>query len=184
MVVKEISNNKKFIKSVKTTLRRKFNIKRVKAEELKGSKCPIEIKRYFYSSIKDIDFDLYSITLNKIRLYEKLRKDKERVYNYMARLVLDQIPFNTADLRVEIIIDKSKSKRNIFEFNQYIIRQIKSKIDPLIPLDIYHYDSKINLGLQVVDLFCWGIFRKYERKDFEWFNIFKSKVKYDSIYLP
>ncbi|MFH1561926.1 MAG: DUF3800 domain-containing protein [Nitrospirota bacterium] len=185
LVVKGISDNREFIKSVKTTLRRKFNIKRVKAEELKGSKCPIEIKRYLYALIKNINFEIYSITLNKIRLYDKLRKDKERVYNYITRLVLDQIPFNTADLRVEIIVDKSKTKRNIFEFNQYIIiSQIKSKFDPLVPLNIYHFDSNDNFGLQSVDLFCWGIFRKYEKKDLEWFNIFKSKVRYDSVYLP
>ena len=84
---------------------------------------------------------------------------------------------------MEIIIDKSKTKKNIFEFNQYILRQIKSKFDPKVPLDIYHYDSKQNLGLQAVDIFCWGIFRKYERGDKEWFNIFKDKVVYDRQYL-
>jgi hypothetical protein len=62
--------------------------------------------------------------------------------------------------------------------------QAKSKFDPRIPLDIDHFDSKDNLGLQAVDLFCWGIFRKYEKNDFKWFDIFESKVKYDAEYLP
>lgn len=175
-------NNRKLTKAVKITLRRKFKSKK-QAEELKGSKCPLAIKKYFYRQTEDIKFALYGITLNKIRVYERLRKDKERVYNYMARLVLDQIPFNNADLRVEIIIDKSKTKKNIFEFNQYILRQIKSRFDPKVPLDIYHYDSKQNLGLQAVDIFCWGIFRKYEAGDFKWYNIFKGKVVYDKQYL-
>ncbi len=39
------------------------------------------------------------------------------------------------------------------------------------------------MGLQAVDVFSWGIFRKYERKDKEWFDIFREKVKYDSVYL-
>jgi len=175
-------NNRKLVKAVRITLRRKFKNKK-KVEELKGSKCPLVIKKYFYRQVKDIKFALYSITLNKIRVYERLRKDKERVYNFMARHVLDQIPFDNANLRVKIIIDKSKTKKNIFEFNQYILRQIKSKFDPKVPLDIYHYDSKQNLGLQAVDLFCWGIFRKYERGDKEWFNIFKDKIVYDQQYL-
>jgi len=175
-------NNRKLVKAVRITLRRKFKKKR-KVEELKGSKCPLSIKKYFYRQVKDIKFALYSITLNKIRVYERLRKDKERVYNFMTRYVLDQIPFDNANLRVKIIIDKSKTKKNIFEFNQYILRQIKSKFDPKVPLDIYHYDSKQNSGLQAVDLFCWGIFRKYERGDKEWFNIFKDKIVYDQQYL-
>lgn len=175
-------NNRKLTKAVKITLRRKFKIKK-RVEELKGSKCPLTIKKYFYRQLKDIRFALYSITLNKIRVYERLRKDKERVYNFMARQVLDQIPFNNADLRVEIIIDKSKTKKNIFEFNQYILRQIKSKFDPKVPLDIYHYDSKQSLGLQAVDLFCWGIFRKYEVNDNEWRDVFKDKIIYDKQYL-
>ena len=176
-------NNKKLIKAGKITLRRKFNIKKVKAEELKGSKCPQKIKEYYYRQVKDIKFAVYSITLNKVKLYERLRKDKERVYNYIARLVLDQVPFDKANLRVKIIIDKSKTKKNIFEFNQYILRQIKSKFDPKVPLDIYHYDSKQNFGLQAVDMFCWGIFRKYEENDLEWYNIFKEKIVYDQQYL-
>lgn len=176
-------NNSKLIKATKITLRRKFNIKKVKAEELKGSKCPFLIKKYFYRQLEDVKFGIYSITLNKIKLYERLRKDKERVYNYVSRLVLDQIPFDRAELRVEIIIDKSKTKKNIFEFNQYILRQIKSKFDPKIPLDIYHYNSKQNFGLQAVDMFCWGIFRKYEDNDIEWYDVFKEKIIYDKQFL-
>lgn len=175
-------NNRKLTKAVKITLRRKFNVKK-QVEELKGSKCPLVIKKYFYQKVQDVRFALYSITLNKIRVYERLRKDKERVYNFVVRQVLDQIPFNNANLRVEIIIDKSKSKKNIFEFNQYILRQIKSKFDPKVPLDIYHYDSKQNLGLQAVDLFCWGIFRKYENNDNEWRDVFKDKIACDKQYL-
>lgn len=175
-------NNRKLTKAVKVTLRRKFR-KKQSVEELKGSKCPLNIKKYFYKQIKDIKFSLYAITLNKIRLYERLRKDKERVYNFIARLVLDQIPFNHADLRVDIIIDKSKTKKSIFEFNQYILRQIKSKFDPKVPLNIYHYDSKQNLGLQAVDLFCWGIFRKYERGEKQWYRVFRDRIAYDKQYL-
>ena len=175
-------NNRKLTKAVRITLRRKFNAKK-QVEELKGSKCPLAIKKYFYQKVQDVRFALYSITLNKIRVYERLRKDKERVYNFVVRQVLDQIPFNNANLRVEIIIDKSKTKKNIFEFNQYILRQIKSKFDPKVPLDIYHYDSKQNLGLQAVDLFCWGIFRKYENNDNEWRDVFKDNIVYDKQYL-
>ncbi len=163
-------------------LRRKWNAKK-KPEELKGAKCPFQIKKYFYGRIKDEKFALYSITLNKRRVYDRLAKDKERVYNYIARLVFDQIPFGNAEGGVEIVIDRSKTKRNIQEFNRYIIQQIKTQFDPKVPLRIRHEDSKVNGCLQAVDLFCWGIQRKYEHNDTEWLDIYKDKVIYDEQYL-
>jgi len=36
-----------------------------------------------------------------------------------------------ASTRIEVIIDKSKSKKEIREFNEYIIRHPKGRIDPL-----------------------------------------------------
>ncbi len=108
-------NEKKINKAVRMTIRRKWSAKK-KPEELKGSKCPFAIKKYFYDHIKDVKFSVYSITLNKRRVYEQLARDKERVYNYIARLVFDQIPFGNAETRVEIVIDKSKTKKNIIEF--------------------------------------------------------------------
>lgn len=38
-------------------------------------------------------------------------------------------------------------------------------------------------GRQSVDLFAWGIFRHYERKDRQWRDIFAAKVQYDDVYL-
>lgn len=184
LVVKGYLDNRNLTKAVKMTLRRKFNIKKVNIEELKGSKCPLQIKKYLYSKIDSIDFEIYSITLNKTRVYENLKRDKERVYNYISRLVLDKIPFNMANLKINFIVDRSKTKKNIFEFNQYVIRQIKSRFDLSVPIEIHHYNSKNNFGLQIVDLFCWGIFRKYEKNDLSWFSVFESKVKYETLYLP
>ncbi|MCK4423992.1 MAG: DUF3800 domain-containing protein [Candidatus Omnitrophica bacterium] len=117
-------------------------------------------------------------------MLEYLIKNKSRVYNFIARNVLDQIPFEDANIKIEFIVDKSKSKPEILDFNNYISRHLEAKISPTVPLDIYHGDSKENYGLQAVDMFTWAIFQKYERKKLEWFNIFKQKVKYDSVYLP
>jgi len=116
-------------------------------------------------------------------VYKSLAKQKDRVYNFIARNVLDRIPIEGASSRIELLIDRSKSKKEIREFNEYIIGQMKGRIDPRVPLDVYHRTSHENLGLQAADLFSWGIFRKYEKNDEEWFTIFKTKVKYDSLYL-
>jgi len=85
--------------------------------------------------------------------------------------------------RIILTIDKSKGKKGIKEFNEYIIRQLEGRIAPKIPFDIYHEDSKKIGGLQAVDIFAWGIHRKYENKDLEWYKIFDEKIALDKQYL-
>lgn len=179
--------NKKLFKAAKVTLRRKLNSSKHQkrmVQELKGTGTTIDIKKYFYSKVKDVKFGIYSVTLNKKKLYDKLTKDKARVYNYISRKVLDKIPFekNNGD-RVQLILDKSMAKPEIAEFNSYIRRQLEGRISPDTPLDIYHWLSHENFGLQAADLFCWGIFQKYERENTEWFDVYKSKVIFEEQFL-
>ena len=97
--------------------------------------------------------------------------------------VLDRIPVKDATTRVQLIIDRSKSKREIADFNGYFARQLQGRLDPRVPLDMYHHRSTENLGLQATDLFSWGIFRTHERDDAAWFDVFRSKVRHDGRYL-
>lgn len=181
MLVQGMENRKKIAKAVKRTIQNKFTTQRA---ELKGSKQSIEIKRYFYRHVEAVPFELYALTLNKRRVYDHLSQNKDRVYNFIARKVLDVIPFSNASVRVSLVIDRSKSKKEIREFDDYLIRQLSGKIEPRIPLNINHHLSHEDLPLQAVDLFSWGIFRKYEKDDVEWFDVFKGKIKCDDIYLP
>ena len=92
-------------------------------------------------------------------------------------------PFSVIGIRVYFFLDKSKGGSAIQDFNQSITAQLKGRLDPTVPLDILHKDSKESKALQAVDLFSWGIFRKYERRDLSWHQIFQSgKVKYDDLY--
>jgi len=71
----------------------------------------------------------------------------------------------------------------VVEFNSYIRSQLQARIDPKTPFDIYHWDSKQTPGLQLCDMFCWGIFVSRERKNNEWRSIFVKKIRFDDIYL-
>lgn len=181
LAVRGVENNRSLLNAVKKTIKRKLHGGQT---ELKGAKDSIEVKRYFYGMVSEIPFDIYAVTLNKRRVYDSLAKQKDRVYNFIARNVLDKINVEGATTRIVLILDKSKSRKEIKEFNEYVISNVKGRIDPRVPLDIEHLPSHENKGLQAVDSFSWGIFRKYERKDREWFNIFRKKIKYDTVYLP
>jgi hypothetical protein len=182
MLVQGIENRRKIAKAVKRTLHKK--LPRTSANELKGAKQSLDVKRYFYRHVEPVPFELYALTLNKRRVYDYLFQKKDRVYNFIARKVLDVIPFGNATARVGLVIDRSKSGKEIKEFDDYLIRQLSGRIEPSMPLDIDHHLSHEDLLLQAVDLFSWGIFRKYERSDSRWCDIFRSKIKYDDLYLP
>ncbi len=179
--------NRQLIKAVNLVLRRKINNHRKQkrmAQELKGTGTTLDIKKYFFKQVKDVKFGIYSITLNKRRVFERLANNKSRVYNFVARQVLDQIPFEKNDKdRVELILDKSMAKPEIADFNLYIRRNLEGRLSPSVPLDIYHWLSHENAGLQVADLFCWGIFQKYERNNTEWIDVYKDKIRFDEQYL-
>ena len=181
LALRDTGNNRNLINAVKKTIRRKLR-ERANAE-LKGSHSSFEVKRYFYSLVRPIRFGVYALTLNKKRVYEELTQKKDRVYNFVARQVLDQVPIEKASTRVQLVIDKSKSRREIGEFNDYLVRQLQGRLDPKVPLDIYHHSSHENLGIQAADLFSWGVFRKYERGDVKWYDVFSEKVLYDDRYL-
>lgn len=175
------NQNRRLINAVKKTLRRKLPAR--PNAELKGTHTTLAIKQYFYGLVEPIPFDLYSLTLNKKRVYESLTRRKDRVYNFIARQVLDRLPLEQVSTRLTLIVDRSKSQREIGDFNGYIVRQLEGRIDPKVPLDIYHHSSHENLGLQAADIFSWGIFRSYERKDRTWRDVFAEKIRYDDVYL-
>ena len=172
--------------AVKRTLRKKVNGKKVRHNELKGSNTTIAAKQHFYSQVSDCKFAIYAMTMNKRHVYEELCKNaftKSRLYNYLAKQVLDAIPFEKANDAVELIVDRSKCSREIADFNNYIYSNLQSRFDPIVKMAIYHHDSCSDRGLSAIDLFCWGIFRRHERNDNEWYEVFQSKIAMDERYL-
>ncbi|MHB8144007.1 MAG: DUF3800 domain-containing protein [Thermoleophilia bacterium] len=173
-------------KAAKLTLRRKVNKggrAKVLKGELKGVETSFETKSYFYRQVSSLRFGIYALTLNKRRVYEELAQNKERTYNFVARKVLDQIPFEQADDRVQLTIDKSKGRFEIRDFDSYIVRALESRLQPKVPLNIEHLTSHEEAYLQAADLFAWGISRKYERGDTKWFEVFEEKVLFEEQYL-
>jgi len=171
----------------KKTLQRKLNSpgkRRRIVQELKGTGTTIEIKKYFYDLVRPVDFHLYTIILNKTRVYKYLTERQSRVYNYVTRILLKNVPLEEASTRVQLTIDKSKTRPEIRDFNAYILKELESKISPGVPLTITHENSCEAYGLQAVDMFFYGVFDAFERKRWGWFNTFKEKVSFWTVYLP
>lgn len=179
LLIKGELDNRFFINAVKKTLRRKLNPKNKRKRivtELKGTKLNSEVKKYFYSLVKNLEFEIYSIVVNKSS-FKQTRDNQSRFYNYISRRVLNGIQFNEANTSINLIIDKSKKRPGILQFNRYIKNSLEGKIKPSVPFNIYHMESHKSHGLQAIDLFCHGIFEKYERGLDGWYSVFDTHIK-------
>lgn len=177
-------NRKIISNAVKRTIKNKVNNKKKKrlANELKAVSIPLSTKKYFLRHIQAAEYSIYSLTFEKMKLFFDLVYNKARCYNWMTGLLLDKIDSFDTEVGVLFTVDKSKTKYEIKEFNDYIRKNLERKINPKISFDIKHRDSTTDPCLSAIDLFTWGFFRKYEQEDEEWFDCYKDKIIYDSLH--
>jgi hypothetical protein len=175
-------------KAVRRTLKNKVNRRKGNKnplQELKGTGTNQKVKVYFSRQLPASGWRIYCIVLNKKRVYDPLRtrQGKKKLYNFLARFLLDKVDLRNPGSAVNLIIDRSKTSEEIQDFNRYVANHLEGLLPLNIPLYITHERSHDNPGLQAVDLFCWGLYRKYERNNLEWYNVFKKAVAFEDEYL-
>lgn len=175
-------------KAVKKTLRRKINYKSSKnhyQHELKGTKTTIATKKYFYQQICDNkEWEIYSILVDKRKLANKIVKPLKpsKVYNTLTRVLFESVDFSLAPSYVQLIVDKSKNKREISEFDHTLGVFLESVVPLNTRVRIEHELSQNIPEIQAIDLFSWGIFKKYESGAFSWYNEFKDRIALEKEY--
>ena len=81
-----------------------------------------------------------------------------------------------------LLLNRSKTRSCREAFDRYLLFQLEGSLPPRIPLEIHHLSSQEGKGIQAVDLFCWGIFKKYENNDTKWYQLFKDKIVFEAMY--
>lgn len=154
--------------------------------ELKGTNTELKHKKYFFKKIDTSEWSLYTIALNKGRVYGCLRtpQSREKLYNYLSRLLIDKVLKNNITANVRVFVDRSKPRKEIRDFNAYLASQIKGALPSNTGFKIDHLLSHHNPCLQAVDMFSWGIYRKFEYGDDEWYRIFQHTIRFSTVYLP
>jgi hypothetical protein len=172
-----------FGRAVRRTLKNKLNFKKNSDRELKGAFTSLPVKNYFFRHLSPDGWQLHTLIFDKKKAVQiiKNQPDKNRIYNVLSRHVIRSIDFSNAD-SVTLINDRCKSSSEIKVFNEYIQNQLEATLPLNVPLNIHHNLSHDEAGLQAVDLFCWGIFRKYELNDSEWYEVFDSKIQFEEEY--
>jgi len=180
---------KEFDKAVRRTLKNKLNRRKKNSRfitELKGTGTTVIMKRYFFRNIKTNRWAIYSLILNKNRVDTNLQTNfgKKKLYNFLARFLIEKLNLSKVQRNVELIVDRCKNKEEVRDFNQYLVNQLEALLPLNTDLNISHLTSQESTGLQAVDLFSWGIFRKYENNDLEWYKVYSGKIRFETEYLP
>ncbi len=177
-----------FKQAVRRTLKNKINQGKSKkriVHELKGEKTTFKVKEYFQKQVPDDGWKIYSVTLNKARVNPNLqtKTGKKKLYNFLARFILEKIAFPNPLPVVNLVVDRCKNTEEIKDFNQYVENQLQALLPLETRLFITHEASHENPGLQAVDMYCWGIARKDDRNDKAWYSLYKNKIEFETVYL-
>lgn len=173
---------KAVFRTLKYKLQRKKNKRTKHLSELKATAADFSDKRYFYRQMISVPFLLYSVILDKAKFVNHLQLDPKRVYGFITNLVLKKLPLERATTRVILTLDRSMGSVRIREFNDHLFKQLETRIPPHVPLSINHHYSHEDKPLQAVDQFAWGIYRKYEVGDTQWYEAFQEKIAFEREY--
>ena len=159
---------------IKKARQRKLKKKIKELPELKANKTNKVIRKYILSKVASSECQIFAIAVDKSMIMPRLYEVKDRLYNYICGILVNEIVSNY-DL-VHIIIDKKHTNTLIREnFNHYLIKKIKSRHNRII-IDISHRDSQSTPELQVVDFVAWAINRKFNTGDDEYYRIIENKI--------
>jgi len=167
----EIYSLRRIIKKVREKIiKKKIN----KLPELKGNNSNDKIRTEILERFMKTKVEIFVIILEKSKVYEYLKDKKNKLYNYISNLILNECSFDNPS--VCLIVDKSKSNRSLREdFDNYIRKKLNEK-NNLNKIIIKHENSQNEGCLQVLDFISWAIFRNYEHQDSRFMNIIKDKI--------
>jgi hypothetical protein len=183
LVSKNLHSVREINISIIKTLKKINNKKRVEQIcEIKGINTPISMKKYFLERISGYDWCIYSIIVDKKNfLVPKYINQSTYLYNYIASTLFKKLIVEKSDKTIIINVDKCKPLKETYEFNRRIGEVFYPKLCATSNLIINHHNSHDMKLLQAVDLFCYGVFSKYEHQDLSWYSCFQDRIYFENV---
>lgn len=154
--------------------------------ELKFSKMSPYCRTCVLEKIAQSGTYLGVIVVEKKKIVQRLRNDPTVLYNYLVvqNIVSALLPSIVTTQRFHLVMDKSKSKSKIEDFNNYVRSKIgfvsytNGAIIPEHNITSDHLDSRNEPCLQAVDSLAGAYFQAYENGDTQYQNIINHKLSY------
>jgi hypothetical protein len=132
------------------------------------------------------DLKVLCVILNKKKVHIDLQNQKNYLYNYTANILLDRLHSSKAvkdEEQIQLFIDRKDTKKRLREnFVRYLTSQMSNRGRKHFTVNLH--TSQENKSLQAVDFISWAIFRKYEKGDYEFYELIKSKITDERLLFP
>jgi len=183
VVVDDPRKIERIIKKVRKSLSKKH---KHTFSELHAYHCDDITRVRVLRALADAEISVVTTVLNKKKVHIDLQNQKNYLYNFTANIILDRLinkKIIDGGQHISLVVDKKDTKKNLKEnFISYITKAMKERRDGGFEMSLAaSYDEK---GLQAVDFISWAIFRKYERGDFEFYEIIKDKIIDERLLFP
>lgn len=185
LVCDAANSARQFNIAARKTIKHKLQTKKFVPQEIKGFSSNIVVKRYFLTHLSSNNsWRLYTVIADKESWLKKpnINYDKNDIYDEIIIKLLSLVDYPSESSHINIIIDRSKSYEPMEILNKRLRNALIKILGDNVLLTIKHAQSNEQGGLQAVDLFCWGIHRKYHFGDMEWYNEFSQHIVGELIY--
>ncbi|MFH1286578.1 MAG: DUF3800 domain-containing protein [Candidatus Magasanikbacteria bacterium] len=183
LLTKKHRRVEKVVKKVHKGLRKKYK----NVGELHAYHSDDITKKRMLKKLSELeDVNILCVLLNKKKVYLDLQNQNNYLYNYTANIILDRLHNKDIVSENEVIklcIDQKYTNKFIEDnFENYLTKKLDGwKNDNITMLVKPSHTEKC---LQAVDFISWAIFRKYERGDYEFYDIIKDKIIEERLLFP
>ena len=183
VVVDDARKLERIIKKVRRSLNKKH---KVHLPELHSYHCDDITRTRVLRSLAQEDIFVVTTVLNKTKVYVDLQNQKNYLYNFTANIILDRL-MNTKiinpDTYISLVVDRKDTKKHLRDnFISYITKAMNNRREGAFNMSLAaSHDEK---GLQAVDFISWSIFRKYEKGDYQFYEIIKDKIVDERLLFP
>ena len=169
-------DNRQFDIFMRRLRSRKLPKKERKLPELKATLATKSFPKYFYSHLKELDFKVVAVTLDKKDIPSHLRKEEGIIYLRMIEQGLVPLVKQKSNNYLITIDRKHFKKMSKEAFNLALKDFLLVEQHLKVPVTIHQIDSTTNRNIQFADFMVYAFGRKYNFRDNTWYNMIKGKI--------
>ncbi|HEV2193427.1 MAG TPA: DUF3800 domain-containing protein [Nitrosopumilaceae archaeon] len=167
------------------------NRKKRKISEFKFSEDTPKTRNKFLKLIATFDISIGIAVISKDSVKSNIRNDAILLYNFITvdhtikTIVEEYLKTTSVYNTIHFVIDRSLTKKARKHFNAYCEDKISfltqgKKFYYDINTKIEHENSESEACLQIADYVASAVFSKFERKNSQYYDIIKNKIKHKS----
>lgn len=167
------------MKKILLHIKKNYSFVKWNGYELKANSCKPWIKEVIYKGMSEKDIQIAYIVADKHWIEDRLKEDKNCLYNYLLSILLGNFKHIFRNNKVNLILDNKTIKvQSINSFEDYIKIQMNyvNRLNSQINVKYMDSSSKNAYNIQAVDYIANAVFAKYQYGYTKYYKFFEEKV--------